>query len=87
MNCRTPRRILVLMAVLLLALTWMLVGCASGSGGGVSGSRSETGEASRPGTRVAALELVATHENVTSAYYYPLERLAGCTYSPDFALA
>jgi sugar lactone lactonase YvrE len=69
----------------LLGVALLVLGCASGGGGGVPVGRPAEG-GSRPGTRAVGLEFLNAFENVASASYYPLERIAGCEYSANGTL-
>ncbi len=82
---------LVLASVVVILLS--LSGCAGSLGdgeaaagaGGLSAAGGSPASA-RPGTRVAGLEFLVAHENLPDRFYYPLERVAGCTYAEDGTL-
>ncbi len=84
----TPLRIFVLGLALLTTASFP--GCTHLGGGGTAstpGLRSpESGSSGRIGTSVVALEFLYSFENEAKAIYYPMEGLAGCTYSPEGTL-
>ncbi|MFO7609437.1 MAG: NHL repeat-containing protein [Candidatus Krumholzibacteriia bacterium] len=78
MAARRPA--LVLVAALLLA------GCGGARGPGPGAVDPATGPAPRPGTTVVALEFVRAWENLPAEVYYPLDGVAGCTWTDDGTL-
>ncbi|MEN8006432.1 MAG: NHL repeat-containing protein [Candidatus Krumholzibacteriota bacterium] len=78
--------------LLSLAVLLVLAGCSSGTGSGSQVRQAQdTGPADRPaaprpGTTVVDLEFMYAYENERTAFYYPLEGLAGCTFGPEGTL-
>lgn len=78
--------------LLSLAVFLVLAGCSSGTGSGSQvrqaneATPSTRTAAPRPGTTVVDLEFLNVYENVRTAFYYPLEGLAGCTFGPEGTL-
>lgn len=68
----------------------LLAGCSGGSGSGVQqagqDSPSVSNSAPRPGTTVVALEFIEAFENLRTAFYFPLEGVAGCAFASDGTL-
>lgn len=79
--------------VLVIGLAVLLAvgGCSSGGSSEIRQPGDEsvapaTRPAPRPGSTVVALEFLEAYENERTAFYYPIEGLAGCTFAPDGTL-
>ncbi len=78
--------------LLSLAVLLVFAGCSSGTGSGSQVRQvNDTTPAARPaaprpGTTVVDLEFLMAYENERTAFYYPIEGLAGCTFGPEGTL-
>ena len=79
--------------VLVIGLAVLLAagGCSSGGSSEIRQPGDEsvgptTGATPRPGSTVVALEFLEAYENERSAFYFPIEGLAGCTFAPGGTL-
>jgi len=79
---------LLVLGVAFLVTTLASQGCApaGGASGSAPGMKPATNGKGRIGATVVALEFLYAFENEAQAIYYPLEGLAGCTYSPEGTL-
>jgi sugar lactone lactonase YvrE len=77
MNLGQKVRLVPLLMVLLFA------GCAESGG---KGQQQVLPSTARSGSTPVALEFVRAYENQSAAAYYPLEGLAGCSYTKDGSL-
>lgn len=73
---------------LLLVAAVLLAGCAPAprTGAATPASGAGKGPAPRPGTTVVALEFLRAWENLPTEAYFPLDGLAGCTWTDDGTL-